>query len=76
MMNYLFVDNETGERFFVQANSFKEAEEIDKLTVAEDAYHKTVKTLFDILPEDPDELKDLIATCEVKLENMGENPND
>lgn len=28
MMNYLFVDNETGERFFVQANSFKEAEEI------------------------------------------------
>ncbi len=28
MMNYLFVDNETGERFFVQADSFKEAEEI------------------------------------------------
>ena len=28
MMNYLFVDIETGERFFVQANSFKEAEEI------------------------------------------------
>ena len=57
-------------------DAIKEAEEIDKLAVAEDAYHKTVKTLFDILPDDPDELKDLIASCEVKLENMGENPND
>ena len=57
-------------------DAIKEAEEIDKLTAAEDAYHKTVETLFDILPEDPDELKDLIASCEVKLENMGENPND
>lgn len=61
---------------FASPDAIKEAEEIDKLAVAEDAYHKTVKTLFDILPEDPDELKDLIASCEVKLENMGENPND
>lgn len=57
-------------------DAIKEAEEIDKLTAAKDAYHKTVKTLFDILPDDPDELKDLIASCEVKLESMGENPND
>lgn len=60
----------------VSPEAIKEAEEIDKLTAAEDAYHKTVKMLFDILPDDPDELKDLIARCEVKLESMGENPND
>ena len=28
MKNFLFVDHETGESFFVQADNFKEAEEI------------------------------------------------
>ena len=56
--------------------AIKEAEEIDKLTSAEDAYHKTVKMLFDTLPDEPEVLKELIAGCEVKLESMGENPNE